>query len=420
MAGKPVKIAILADARDATRGFDKAGDAAQDAGRKFDGMADGADEVASKGAQAAGALSGLGDLIGGQLGGAMVVAGTGMQAAADAGDLLNAAVEGGGKLVKKAAGFARSLGRAETYAAAAKKASAVAQRVLNAAMRANPIGLVVTAIILLVTAIVILWKKNKTFRKIVLAVWGAIKKAAGAVWDWIKNKIVKNVVAFVTSVPKRIKALKAKMLASWTAIKSKVRETWDAIKNKIADVWRGIVEGVRDRITAVVERVRGLKDKVQNALSNAGTWLVDAGKDLIQGLWDGIKSLGGWLKDKIIGFVVDNVPGPVAKVLDLGSPSKLFRKYGQWTVEGLALGIEGNARTAEKASTMLAGAVAGGFNTGALGDSARSALRGSAGAGGNTYHITVTAPVGSSSAEIGRTLTKHIEAYERSGGRRRA
>ncbi|MDI6912200.1 phage tail tape measure protein [Nocardioides sp.] len=40
-------------------------------------------------------------------------------------------------------------------------------------------------------------------------------------------------------------------------------------------------------------------------------------------------------------------------------------------------------------------------------------------AGGNTYNITVTVPVGASSEEIGRTLAKHIDAYERAGGRRR-
>jgi hypothetical protein len=38
----------------------------------------------------------------------------------------------------------------------------------------------------------------------------------------------------------------------------------------------------------------------------------------------------------------------------------------------------------------------------------------------NTYQITVNAPVGSSPAEIGRTITTYIDAYEKSGGRRRA
>lgn len=60
-----------------------------------------------------------------------------------------------------------------------------AQLLLNLAMRANPIGLVVTAIGALVGAIVWLWNKSKGFRDFFIGAWNAIKSAVNAVADAI-------------------------------------------------------------------------------------------------------------------------------------------------------------------------------------------------------------------------------------------
>ena len=70
---------------------------------------------------------------------------------------------------------------------AATKVWAAVQWVLSAAV--NSTFLIVIAIIaavaLLAAGIIWLWKNNETFRKIVLAVWGAIKTAIAAVVDWL-------------------------------------------------------------------------------------------------------------------------------------------------------------------------------------------------------------------------------------------
>lgn len=70
------------------------------------------------------------------------------------------------------------------------KAAAVVWRLLNLAFVGSPIGLIIVAILALVAGIVLLWKHSETFRKIVLAVWEAIKSAALAVVNWFKDKAV--------------------------------------------------------------------------------------------------------------------------------------------------------------------------------------------------------------------------------------
>ncbi|MCL1869764.1 MAG: hypothetical protein FWF90_05050 [Promicromonosporaceae bacterium] len=165
-------------------------EASKEAGGGLDSIAEGSDNVASKGAQAAGALSGLGSVVGGPIGGAMVGVGSAMQIAADAGDLLNAAVEGGRlaleafknstivtTVVEKAAtaGKIASAAAAGAVAAASGVATA-AQWAWNAAMTANPIGLIVAGIALLIAGIVLLVKH-----------WSSVKSAAVDAWDGIKG-----------------------------------------------------------------------------------------------------------------------------------------------------------------------------------------------------------------------------------------
>lgn len=62
-----------------------------------------------------------------------------------------------------------------------------AQVGLNAALLANPIGLVVLAIAALVAGFVLAWKHSETFRDIVRGAFDAVKNAAVAVWDFIKD-----------------------------------------------------------------------------------------------------------------------------------------------------------------------------------------------------------------------------------------
>jgi phage-related protein len=88
--------------------------------------------------------------------------------------------------------------------------------------------------------------------------------------------------------------------------------------------------------------------------------LVRIGGDLIRGLWNGINSLGGWLKDKIISFVADKIPGPVKKALGINSPSKVFAEFGKNVDQGFAKGVDKHAGMVENAvNSMASSAMAG-------------------------------------------------------------
>ncbi len=60
---------------------------------------------------------------------------------------------------------------------------------LNAAMRANIIGLIVSLVIGLVAAFVTLWRNNEGFRNFWINLWKKIQSACGSAVDWIKGKL---------------------------------------------------------------------------------------------------------------------------------------------------------------------------------------------------------------------------------------
>ena len=71
----------------------------------------------------------------------------------------------------------------------ATKAAAVGQWLLNTAMSANPISLIVLGIAALVAGLKLAYDKSEAFRAIVLRVWGAIKGFGIALKDYVVDKI---------------------------------------------------------------------------------------------------------------------------------------------------------------------------------------------------------------------------------------
>lgn len=171
---------------DSASGFDRAGEAA-------DGTYDKFDALESVGRGTTDTMSGLGEIMSGNiLQGSTDLAG-GVAALADGfqGALLpaiKAAAAGG---LSQAAATVKSTGAliankaASIAGAAASKTMAAGQWLVNAAMTANPIGLVVAAIALLVTGLVIAYKKSETFRNIINGAFGAVKNVAVSIFRWI-------------------------------------------------------------------------------------------------------------------------------------------------------------------------------------------------------------------------------------------
>lgn len=201
----------------------------------------------------------------------------------------------------------------------AQYAAAAAQKVLNAAMKANPIGLVITAITALVAAFVYLWQNNEKFREFWINLWEKIKSTVSKAVDWLKNMPQKIYNALLGAID-RVKTWGSNMA-------SKAREAMQQL------------------ISKAVETLKALPGKV-----------LSIGGDLVTGLWNGITNKLSWLKSKISGFA-SSVLGSIKNFFGVHSPSTEMAWIGDMLDRGLAEGMEDNMSTPVKAMQRVAGGV---------------------------------------------------------------
>lgn len=205
--------------------------------------------------------------------------------------------------------------------AAATKAWAAVQWVLNAALDANPIGIVVIAIAALAAGLVLAYKKSKTFREVVNKAWDGIKKGAQAVWNWLKN----NFVPFFTkTIPNAFKTVK------------------DWIKSHWSDILVGILAGpLAPAALAIKHHLGDIKQFFKDALGvlkSVGNWI----KDHLVGAWhtlvDAMKAAGNWVRDHLVGAF---------KTLKskLGDALDAVKSLGRW-IESHFLGAMKDVKTA--------------------------------------------------------------------------
>ena len=117
-----------------------------------------------------------------------------------------------------------------TKAAAAIKAVRTAVLLFNAALLANPIGLVIALVAGLVAGFVVLWNNNKSFREFWISMWSKIKSVGASAVSYIKGKFSDLKGALTT-----------------------VKNTFTKIKNAVTDS----MDAARDKVSGVVKKIKG-------------------------------------------------------------------------------------------------------------------------------------------------------------------
>lgn len=169
-----------------------------------------------------------------------------------------------------------------TAAANAIKVVRLAVLGFNAALLANPIGLVVAALAGLVAAFLYLWKNCDGFRKFWIDLWKKIRKASSDAWTAIKNTFSK--------------------IGSWfkekfSQVQKAGKDAMDKVKKWFSDSYRSITRTFSNIGSWFGNKFRSAMSAVRNAFSGWGSFF--------SGLWTKVKNKFGSI-GKSIGTAMGN------------------------------------------------------------------------------------------------------------------
>uniref|UniRef100_UPI0035DA0DDC phage tail tape measure protein n=1 Tax=Enterococcus gallinarum TaxID=1353 RepID=UPI0035DA0DDC len=145
-------------------------------------------------------------------------------------------------------------------------------KALFAVLAANPIILIIGAIVAAAAAFIYFWNTSEDFRKFWIGLWEGIKEAVGVAIEWIKD----SWASVVKSGENAIESVKE----AWKGTKQWFADLWTGIKDTAADMWNGVKQAFSDAVDGVVSTWQGVKQ-----------WFAD--------LWKGIKSTISSIVDSI-------------------------------------------------------------------------------------------------------------------------
>ncbi|WP_157095477.1 transglycosylase SLT domain-containing protein, partial [Hoyosella altamirensis] len=199
--------------------------------------------------------------------------------------------------------------------AVAKRAWAVAtllantnMKTLNATMRANPVGLIVTAIGLLVGGLVLAYQKSETFRNIVQSVWEWVKSAASAIGDafvaalnwltdafgWVTDAISgawdfiqrwwRALIMLAGPIGLAVNAI-VWLAQNFDMVKDVATTAWQMIQEAVSFAWNNVIRPAWDAMKTGLE-----------FLGAAFTWIWE---NIIQPTWTMVGNIISWLWDNV-------------------------------------------------------------------------------------------------------------------------
>ena len=287
---------------------------------------------------------------------------------------------------------------------------------LNTTMLANPFVLIVALIAGLVAAFVTLWNKSEAFRNFFTNLWAGIQNAVSVAINAIKTAF-NNTVEWLKGLPGKIGGAITGAISTvkqWgsnilntlkTSITNTINNvvTWfKALPGKKGSAISGAVQSVgqwgANMVAKGKEAASNLVSSIVNGVTSLPGKLLDVGKNIVSGLWNGISNSFQWIKNKISGWV-GNVMDFIKGLFGIHSPSRVMRdEVGEMLGLGMAEGIMDSRKAVNGAVRKLGDATLGGLSASGGGASAAGA------AGGRTiiFNQTNNSPRALSRREIYR------------------
>ncbi|KAF6585001.1 phage tail tape measure protein [Paenibacillus sp. EKM211P] len=272
--------------------------------------------------------------------------------------------------------------------------------------------MVVAGPLVLVTGLVVTyWSQIKAFTVAIFT----------AVWMWL----VSVWTGITGSISGAVSSIWSRITGAWNNVKTTTSNVFNGVKSFLSSVWNSILSTISTTVTNIWNKITSIWNQITGYLK--GINLFDIGKNIIEGMINGISSMA----DSVVQKVKDigsSITQKIKDILGIHSPSRVMMEVGFFTGEGLARGIEGTQDRVSAAATGMTDEIIPSTNspTNAPARKLAPARVGGGGSAGGAMNISVNidlradassaAVAGDVAAEVRRQVQKILEETFRRRG----
>ena len=176
---------------------------------------------------------------------------------------------------------------------------------------------------------------------------GMIEAAGGIIGSAIgefTNALPKFVSSAVEIVKSLVKGIKDNLPKIAEGAVSTVNTLSDGIIDMLPDIIETGLKLIVALATSLITHLPELIVKIPKIIfaivegfANGMSSIIDIGKNIVNGVWQGIKSMISWFTNKVKSFF-SGIVNSVKNALGIHSPSKVFASIGKYMAEGLGEG----------------------------------------------------------------------------------
>ena len=182
--------------------------------------------------------------------------------------------------------------------------------------------------------------------------WENVKQGTSEAWENVKQKTSEAWENVKSTVSEKVNSVKSTVSEKWNNLKTDTSNSWNNIKTTISNssgnARTGAVNAFNYMKNSIKNTVGGIKEEIVNGFEKAVSYITGLpekalkwGKDLVQGIINGIKSM---FSD--IASAASDLAGKIAEYLHFSCPDVgPLSTYEEWMpdfVGGMANGIEDN------------------------------------------------------------------------------
>lgn len=163
----------------------------------------------------------------------------------------------------------------------------IAQKLLNTVMAANPIGIVITVVAALVTALITLFATNEDFRNKVIAVWEKVKEVAGNVFGAIAD-------FFTVTIPNAFNSLIGFIKSNWQGLLLFIVNPFAGAFKLLYDNCGAFRDFIDNLVVKIQEFFQNLWNGIVSIFQGVGQWFSARFTEAYNGVTRVFSAIGSW------------------------------------------------------------------------------------------------------------------------------